>query len=115
MVRILESVKKSAAVTLTVVATMGIAARAQGPDPCDAASFSPKACQRAIHRRGYCEQGTWLPMSYPQHYPYYYDLYQNFVSNGGVVNGVPDETCRYSSGAVYGGFGFFGARHHSGS
>lgn len=98
--------------TLTVVATMGIAFRAQAQDPCDAASFNGKVCSTAIHRGGYCAQGMWVPMTYPQSYPDYYDLYQNYMSNGGVVAMAPDEKCRHGSGAGHGGFGFFGRTHH---
>jgi hypothetical protein len=41
--------KKSARVTLTVVAAVGCAARAQqAPNPCEPANFNEKACQVAV-------------------------------------------------------------------
>src|SRR6266436_8742852 len=45
--------KKSATVTLTIVAAMGLAARTQSRrDPCEAATFNEHACQQAIQAGG---------------------------------------------------------------
>jgi len=98
---------RSRTVTLTLVAGLGLLARAQQTaDPCDAASFNPKVCKAAIRRGGYCSQGAWVPASYQQKYPYYYDLYQSYVAQGGVVS--PADVCA-SSGFSHGGFGSTGA------
>ena len=110
------TLKKSARVTLTVVAAVGWAARAQqAPNPCEPANFNEKACQAAVKSHGYCSGGAWVQQPY-QKYPYYYDLYQVYASAGGIVNAAPVETCqrpRHSGG--HGGFGAIGAAFHGGS
>jgi hypothetical protein len=108
-------VKRSASVTLTVVAVMGIGARAQqGQDPCGPANFNPKVCQAAVRQRGYCSQGVWVPADYPQPYPFYYGLNQIYLSQGGVASAMSEEKCRHEHGffhAIHGGFGSTGAGH----
>ena len=102
---------KSACVTLTVVAAMGLAARAQqGPDPCAAATFNEKACKRSVRQGGFCSQGAWVPVTYHEPYPYYYDLYKNHVSSGGAVTPLATEKCGRGGGTgnhtvSRGGFG----------
>src|SRR5262245_10606000 len=97
-------VKKSAKIILTVAASMGIAARGQQSlGPCDAAAFSPKVCKAAIHHKGFCSGGAWVPTAYQQAYPYYYDSYQAYLSGGGVATPASVEDCRRPSA------GFFGA------
>jgi hypothetical protein len=113
-IHILELVKKSRVVTLTAVAAMGIASRGQAQDPCDAATFDPKVCRTAVHRSGYCSQGLWIPMSYPQTYPYYYNLYQDFVATGGVAVPASETKCRRPS-VTHGGFGVIGFHRLAGS
>src|ERR1017187_5821790 len=76
--------KKSAKVTLTVVAAMGLASCGRSrPDPCDQTSFNEMACQDAVRSGGYYYGGSWYPMMYSYPYPYYYDHYRTHVSNGG--------------------------------
>ncbi|HYW47077.1 MAG TPA: hypothetical protein VE959_29695 [Bryobacteraceae bacterium] len=111
--------KKSARVTLTVVAAVGWAARAQqAPNPCEPANFNGKACQAAVKNHGYCSGGAWVPQQY-QKYPYYYGLYQAYASAAGVVTAAPVEACRRPSRLFgrHGGFGAIGAavHGHSGS
>jgi len=124
--------RKSAKVTLTVVATVGLAACGRRrPDPCEAATFNQQACQEAIDRGGYYWQGSWVPMSYHYPYPYYFDSYRGYVSRGGTVASAPSTSyagSRYAdppSGAGHssgssspsvqrGGFGASGAGHGAG-
>src|SRR5580700_7351975 len=75
-----HAMKKSASVSLTVVAAFGIAAQAQPRlDPCAAASFNEQACQAAVQNRGYCWNGQWVKLKYHYAYPYYYDAYQAYM------------------------------------
>jgi len=94
--------KKSARITLTLVAAMGMAACSRGRrDPCEAATFNEQACNEAVRNRGYYSDGQWVPMHYSQPYPYYYDTYRRYTSSGGSV--------------TRGGFGATGAAHASGA
>jgi hypothetical protein len=98
------AMKKSVAVRLTVVAAVGIAARAQPrQDPCSAATFNEQACQAAVQNRGYCWNGRWVGLRYHYAFPYYYDAYLDYVSNGGLANPAPVASCgpphRFFSGA----------------
>jgi hypothetical protein len=108
-------VKRSASVTLTVVAAMGLGARAQpGQDPCGPASFNPKVCQTAVRRAGYCSQGVWVPADYQQPYPYYYGLNLFYLAQGGIATAAPEEKCRHGHPffiPMHGGFGSTGAHH----
>ena len=99
--------KKSARVTLTVVAAVGCAARAQqAPNPCEPANFNEKACQVAVKGHGYCSGGAWVPQHY-QKYPYYYRFSQAYAAAGGIVTSAPVETCR-RAGHLLGRRGGFG-------
>jgi hypothetical protein len=111
--------KKSARVTLTIVAAVGFAARAeQAPNPCESANFNGKACQAAVKSHGYCSGGAWVPQQY-QKYPYYYGRYQAYSSAGGIVAAAPVETCRPPRHLLgsHGGFGATGTGRggHAGS
>ena len=114
--------KKSATVTLTAVAAMGLAACGRHrPDPCEAATFSEQACQQAVQDGGYYWRGSWFPMMYHYPYPYYYDSYRSRVSSGGAVVGAPAGAYNHpaasapgSPGVVRGGFGSTGAGHGAG-
>jgi hypothetical protein len=103
--------KKSARVTLTVVAAVGCARAQQVPNPCEPATFNGKACQAAVKNRGYCSGGAWISQQF-QKYPVYYGLYQSYMSTGGVVTAAPVETCQ-RPGHLFGGFGAIGAAAHS--
>jgi len=111
--------KKSAAVRLTVVAAVGLAAHAQPrPDPCSAATFNDQACQAAVQNRGYCWNGRWVMLKYHYPYPYYFDAYLAYVSNGGFVDAAATGLCgqphRFFGGAhaiPRAGFGVIGAGH----
>ena len=106
--------KKSAKVTLTVVAVVGLAScNSRHPDPCEAATFNEQACQQAVQSGGYYYNGSWFPMAYHYPYPYYYDSYRGYVSSGGVVRSDP-ATSYSGTGVVRGGFGTTGAGHASG-
>jgi len=106
--------KKSAKVTLTVVAVVGLASCGRRhPDPCEAATFNEQACQQAVAGGGYYYNGAWFPMVYHYPYPYYYDSYRGYVSSGGVVRSDP-ATSYSHSGVERGGFGTTGAGHASG-
>jgi hypothetical protein len=114
--------KRSSSVTLTIVAAMGIAARAQAADPCNAGTFNTTACKTAIHGGGYCSGGAWLPVAYTNPYPYYYDLYRGYLSGGGSVAPAGVEKCRRtasgwisSHGVSHGGFGAAGHGGHAGA
>ena len=111
--------KKSAHVTLTLVAAMGMAAcNRNRPDPCEAATFDEQACNQAVRNGGYYYHGAWVPMAYRYPYPYYYDMYRGYLSRGGSVATTPSGSyaapAGTSSGAVRGGFGSTGASHASG-
>jgi hypothetical protein len=129
--------KKSAKVTLTVVATVGLASCGRRhPDPCDAATFNEQACQQAVSSGGYYYGGSWHSMHYGYPYPYYFDSYHRFMSHGGHVVSEPVESYRgtgtigqrfgtspsspgasgtpSSGSATHGGFGHSGAAHSSG-
>ena len=72
--------KKSASVTLTVVAAVGLASCGRSRrDPCDQTSFNEMACQDAVRSGGYYYGGTWFPMMYRYPYPYYYDSYRTHI------------------------------------
>jgi hypothetical protein len=106
--------KKSAKVTLTVVAAVGLASCGRSRrDPCDQMSFDDMACQDAVRSGGYYYGGSWYPMMY------YYDHYGTYVSNGGGVVGAPAGSYARpggaSSGVEHGGFGSIGAGHSSGA
>lgn len=130
--------KKSAQVTLTVVAAVGLASCGRRRmDPCQPASFSQQACQEAIDGGGYYWQGSWFPMVYHSPYPYYYDSYRGYVSHGGRIYSAPTGAYSHSSastpssakpssasgsssssspssGVTRGGFGSTGAGHGAG-
>jgi len=112
--------KKSAAVTLTLVSAMGLAAGSQsGSDPCAGNSFNEQACRTALQDGGYCSTGRWIRSAYSYPYPYYYDQYQHLLLLGGAVTPAPSDTdCQrprsviFASGhAARGGFGATGAAH----
>ncbi len=119
--------KKSAKVTLTVVATVGLAScNRSRVDPCEAGSFNEQACQEAVRNGGYFWGGSWFPMTYNYPYPYYYDSYRRYTAAGHAVHPVPAE--RYarpagqtfgghssSPGVTRGGFGSIGAGHGAGA
>ena len=112
-------IHKSTRVMLSVAAAMGMAARGQGPDPCEPGSFNPGVCKVAVRHHGYCSGGAWVPMTYSQKYPNYYDSYQSYLSGGGLVASAADENCgRFGSHGSYfvshGGFGRTGSGHHAG-
>jgi len=101
--------KKSTKVTLTLVATLGLAAcNRQRRDPCESATFNEQACQDAVQNRGYYWNGGWVPMTYGYPYPYYYDSYRSYTAKGGVVNPAPAQSYG-SHGVTRGGFGSIGA------
>jgi len=112
-------VKRSASVSLTVVAAVSLAARGQPPlDPCAAANFNEQACQAAIQNRGYCWNGRWVRLKYHYPFPYYYDAYREYLANGGVVNAAIVGSCGPQPhllfgfhSAAHGGFGATGACH----
>jgi len=106
--------KKSVQVTLTLVASMGLAARAQSrPDPCVQSTFNEQACQEAVRAHGYCWNGKWVRLTYHYPFPYYYDLYAEYLTQGGVATPADVGTCRRPlmsvigahGGASHGGFG----------
>ena len=102
--------KKSAHVTLTIVAAVAGAARAQqAPNPCEPSTFNESACRTAVKDHGYCSAGFWVPHTF-QKYPYYYDLYRLYGSAGGVITSAQVETCTRPR---HGGFGAIGAAMHS--
>jgi hypothetical protein len=117
--------KKSAQITLTLVAAMGIAARAQSrPDPCVQSTFNEQACQEAVRANGYCWNGKWVRLKYHYPFPYYYDLYAEYLLLGGAPTPAEVGTCRgslgrfisvHSGGASHGGFGSTGAGHCAGA
>jgi len=104
--------KKSAQVTLTVVATLGVAAcNRRRPDPCQQETFNEQACQEAVNAGGYYWNGAWVPMTYHYPYPYYYDSYRSYAGRGGQV--TPAAPGAYGhpgdAGVARGGFGETGA------
>ena len=106
--------KKSTQVTLTLVATLGLAACNRRQDPCQSASFSEQACQDAVQNRGYYWGGHWVPMTYTYPYPYYYDSYRSFAGRGGAVHAAPAGSYSATPSVTRGGFGSFGASHSVG-
>ena len=110
--------KKSAKVTLTVVAAVGLACGRSRRDPCEAAYFNELACQEAVRSGGYYWGGAWVPIRYSYPYPYYYDHYRSYVGGGGRVFVSPAGSYSRpasSPGVSRGGFGSTGAAHSSGS
>jgi hypothetical protein len=106
--------KKSAKITLTAVAAMGIAAcNRERRDPCEAATFDEMACNEAVRQGGYHYGGSWVPMYYHYPYPYYYDSYRSYTARGGRVTPAPSGAYRAPSGSGIsrGGFGSIGAGH----
>jgi hypothetical protein len=106
--------KRSVSVTLTLVAALGTARAQQGVDPCDAATFNASVCQAAIRRGSFCSNGARVKMRYQQSYPYYYDRYQDYLSQGGVVNAPPPQTCPGGFLGLRGGFGSTASGHAGG-
>ena len=111
--------KKSTKVTLTLVATVGLAACSRRHDPCEAAYFNELACRDAVSNGGYYWGGSWYPTVYHYPYPYYYDSYHTYVSRGGRVYGTPAGSYAKpagasSSGVERGGFGSTGSGHGAG-
>jgi hypothetical protein len=106
--------KKSASVTLTVLAAVGSARAQQAPNPCQPGTFNATACRVAVKNRGYCSGGAWQPQQF-QKYPYYYDHYRAYSSAGGIVAAAQVETCRLPGHPVVsrGGFGAIGVAAHS--
>jgi hypothetical protein len=101
--------RKSAKVTLTIVAALGMAGcNRHRQDPCDAGTFSEESCQEAVRRGGYYWRGAWVPMVYSNPYPYYYDAYRRRVDGGGVVHVAPPGSYAHPS-VTRGGFGSVGA------
>ena len=111
---------KSARVTLTVVAVVGLASCSRRrPDPCQTTTFNEVACQDAVQHGGYYYHGSWFPMTYSNPYPYYYDSYRGYVSRGGSVASEPVGSYSRPSGAAAsgverGGFGAHGAGESAG-
>ncbi|HUI58408.1 MAG TPA: hypothetical protein VLY04_25720 [Bryobacteraceae bacterium] len=112
--------KKSASVTVSIVAAVGIAAGAdQRLDPCSSTTFDEAACRAAIQNNGYCWNGRWVRLKYHYPFPYYYDTYWEFVTAGGVANPAVVGTCGPPRGGIWGahgalaraGFGSTGACH----
>ena len=107
--------RKSATITLSLVAAMGmVACNRNRPDPCEAASFDEQACNNAIRDHGYHYNGTWVPMYYSRPYTYYYDSYRNYVARGGPVRSAPSSVYSAPSstgGVTRGGFGSTGSSH----
>jgi uncharacterized membrane protein YgcG len=92
--------KKSAQVTLTVVAAVGLASCGRGRrDPCQPEYFNEMACQQAVSSGGYYWGGSWYPMVYHYPYPYYYDSYHTFTSRGGHVTMAPSGSYTKPAGA----------------
>src|SRR6185312_2122370 len=110
--------KKSAKVTLTVVAVVGLASCGRSRrNPCDTAYFNELACQEAVQNGGYYWGGSWVPLRYSYPYPYYYDHYRTYVRSGGLVYAAPAGSYSRgsrSSGITRGGFGSTGAGHSVG-
>jgi hypothetical protein len=127
--------KKSAKVTLSMVAAVGLASCGRSRrDPCESQYFSEMACQQAVQDGGYYWGGSWYPMRYSYPYPYYYDHYHTYVSRGGHVYSSPSTSYVKPStgpgktfgtggsgssaspgGTVRGGFGSTGSGHGAGS
>jgi len=105
--------KKSAQVTLTVVAAMGLAACHRRMDPCEPTYFDAQACENAVQSGGYYWGGSWYPMRYHYPYPYYYDSYRTYVQRGGIARPAPSGSYSHPS-VTRGGFGSTGAGHSSG-
>ncbi len=99
------SVKRSARVILTVAAAVSVARGQQSLGPCEATAFSAKVCKTAIHHKGYCAGGNWVPMTYAQAYPYYYDSYQTYMAGGGQVTAAAVENCSRPHGGFFSGHG----------
>jgi len=105
--------KKSASVTLTVVAAVGCAAAQQAVDPCAPGAFNTKVCRTAVKSQGFCDGATWVPQQY-QKYSYYSGVYKAYAAAGGVTTPAPAGACRPNRVPVsHGGFGAIGLVHSS--
>ena len=109
----MAAMKKSARVTLTVVAAVAMASCARRRDPCESMTFDAQACQDAVSGGGYYYGGSWFPMRYAHPYPYFYDGYSHFLGRGGRVSPAPSGMYSHPSGSSHGvsrgGFGSTGS------
>jgi hypothetical protein len=89
-------------------------------DPCEPESFTQVACDTAVARGGYWNNGTWYPHVYPYAGMFYLGRYNSFVAGGGRVRSIsPTVYVPHTStpaarpGVVRGGFGGIGSGHVS--
>ena len=89
-------------------------------DPCEPESFTQVACDTAVARGGYWNNGTWYPHVYPYAGMFYLGRYNSFVAGGGRVRSISPtvyvphtSTAAARPGVVRGGFGGIGSGHVS--
>ena len=113
--------KRSTAVTLTLVPAFAAACNntPPAPDPCLPASYSAAACQYAVDHRGYYHDGYWVPHVYGYPYIFYSGGYNTYIVNGGrpslISSGAYSPSLARVSPTMRGGFGSSGAARSSSS
>ncbi len=107
--------KRSTAVTLTLVPAFAAACNSTppAPDPCLPASYSAEACQYAIDHRGYYHDGYWVPHVYGYPYIFYSGGYNTYILRGGrpglISSGRYSPSLARVTPTMRGGFGSSGA------
>jgi len=107
--------KRSTAVTLTLVPAFAAACNSTppAPDPCLPASYSAEACQYAVDHRGYYHNGYWVPHVYGYPYIFYSGGYNTYIARGGRPSITSGRSYSPSlarvSPTIRGGFGSSGA------
>jgi hypothetical protein len=122
----MSTIKRSAAVPLTLVSTLAAAVGCGGPalapgeaDPCLPQNYAQSVCETAVQQGGYHYGGAWYPHVYAYAPLFYYNGYSRYVATGGRVRAISPSV--YSpnasrSSVVRGGFGGIGsARGFGGS
>ena len=113
--------KRSTAVTLTLVPAFAAACNntPPAPDPCLPASYSAQACQYAVDHRGYYHDGYWVPHVYGYPYIFYSGGYNTYIVRGGrpslISSGSYSPSLARVSPTMRGGFGSSGAARSSSS
>jgi hypothetical protein len=115
----MTTIKRSAAVPLTLVPALaaavgcggGPALSAAEADPCLPQNYAQQVCEAAVQRQGYHYGGMWYPHVYAYTPLFYHNGYSRYVSSGGRVRAISPSV--YSpnasrSAVVRGGFGRIG-------
>jgi hypothetical protein len=117
---LMTTFKRSAAVPLTLVASLATAVGCGGGpalspaevDPCLPQNYAQSVCETAVQQGGYHYGGAWYPHVYAYAPLFYYNGYSRYVSSGGRVRAISSSVYSPSAGrssVVRGGFGGIGS------